>query len=78
MIAQQAELAPAEFIWTGGDCHLYLNHIEQADEQLSREPYPLPRLHFKRRPSSLFDYCFDDFEIQNYRSHATIKAAVAV
>jgi thymidylate synthase len=78
MIAQQAELAPAEFIWTGGDCHLYLNHIEQADEQLSREPYPLPRLHFKRRPPSLFDYRFDDFEIQDYRSHAAIKAAVAV
>ena len=78
MLAQQADLAVGDFIWTGGDCHLYLNHLEQADEQLQREPLPLPRLAIKRRPSSIFDYEFDDFEILNYEPHAHIKAAVAV
>ncbi len=78
MLAQQAGLAVGDFIWTGGDCHLYLNHLEQADEQLQREPMPLPRLAIKRRPASIFEYEFDDFEIVNYEPHAHIRAAVAV
>jgi thymidylate synthase len=78
MLAQQADLNVGEFIWTGGDCHLYLNHLEQADEQLSREPLPLPTLAIKRRPPSIFDYRYDDFEILNYEAHPHIKAAVAV
>ncbi len=78
MMAQQADLGVGDFIWTGGDCHLYLNHLEQADEQLSREPLPLPRLAIKRRPDSLFDYRFEDFEILNYESHPHIAAKVAV
>jgi thymidylate synthase len=78
MIAQQCGLAPGDFVWTGGDCHLYLNHLEQAREQLSREPFPLPRLVLRRRPPSIFDYTFDDIEIAGYRSHPAIKAPVAV
>jgi len=78
MIAQQTNLLPGELVWTGGDCHLYLNHLEQAQEQLSREPLPLPKLVFKRRPASLFEYRYDDFEIVGYRSHAAIKAPIAV
>ena len=78
MLAQQADLGVGEFIWTGGDCHLYSNHLEQADEQLKREPLPLPRLAIKRRPPSIFDYQYEDFEILNYESHPHIKAAVAV
>ena len=78
MLAQQADLAVGDFIWTGGDCHLYLNHLEQCDEQLEREPLPLPRLAIKRRPNSIFDYQFDDFEILNYESHPHIAAKVAV
>lgn len=78
MMAQQAGLGVGDFIWTGGDCHLYLNHLEQTDEQLQREPLPLPRLAIKRRPKSIFDYRFDDFEILNYESHPHIAAKVAV
>ena len=78
MVAQQTDLAVGEFIWTGGDCHLYLNHLEQADEQLTREPLPLPTLAIRRRPDSLFDYRYEDFEILNYESHPHIRAAVAV
>ena len=78
MMAQQADLGVGDFIWTGGDCHLYLNHLEQADEQLAREPLPLPTLAIKRRPPSLFDYEYEDFEILNYECHPHIKAAVAV
>jgi len=78
MIAQQADLAVGDFIWTGGDCHLYSNHLEQADEQLQRETLPLPTLAIKRRPPSIFDYEFDDFEILNYEAHPTIRAAIAV
>ena len=78
MIAQQSDLNVGEFIWTGGDCHLYSNHIEQADEQLQREPLPLPTLAIKRRPPSMFDYRYEDFEILNYEAHPHIKAAVAV
>jgi len=78
MVAQQANLGVGDFIWTGGDCHLYLNHLEQADLQLAREPLPPPRLAIKRRPQSLFDYRFEDFEILNYESHPHIAAKVAV
>jgi thymidylate synthase len=78
MLAQQADLKVGDFVWTGGDCHLYSNHLEQADEQLQREPLPLPRLAIKRRPPSIFDYEYEDFEILNYESHPHIKAAVAV
>jgi len=78
MLAQQADLAVGDFIWTGGDCHLYLNHLEQANEQLAREPLPLPRLAIKRRPKSIFDYKFEDFEMLNYESHPHIAAKVAV
>jgi thymidylate synthase len=78
MIAQQCELDVGEFIWTGGDCHLYVNHLEQADTQLARAPLPLPQLVIRRRPPSLFDYAYDDFEFRNYQHHAAIKAPVAV
>jgi thymidylate synthase len=78
MFAQQCDLEPGEFIWTGGDCHLYLNHLAQADLQLSRTPYPLPQLRILRRPGSIFDYQYEDFEFVNYQHHAGIAAAVAV
>lgn len=78
MMAQQLDLEPGEFIWTGGDCHLYLNHLEQADRQLEREPRPLPRLELKRRPASLFDYRYEDFVISDYDPHPAIKAPIAV
>ena len=78
MLAQQTDLKVGDFVWTGGDCHLYLNHLEQADEQLQRVPLPLPRLAIKRRPPSMFDYEYEDFEILNYEAHPHIKAAVAV
>ena len=78
MLAQQADLDVGDFVWTGGDCHLYSNHLEQADEQLSRDVLPLPQLQIKRRPENIFDYRFEDFEILNYESHPHIKAAVAV
>ncbi len=78
MVAQQCDLGVGDFIWTGGDCHLYLNHLEQAKLQLSREPFPLPRLNIKRKPADLFSYTFDDFEILNYQAHPHIKATVAV
>jgi thymidylate synthase len=78
MVAQQCDLLPGDFVWTGGDCHLYLNHLDQAREQLSREPYPLPRLDLRRRPESIFDYRFEDIAIVGYQSHPHIKAPVAV
>ncbi|GAA5232094.1 thymidylate synthase [Verticiella sediminum] len=78
MVAQQCDLEPGEFIWTGGDCHIYSNHFEQVDLQLSREPYPYPRLDIRRKPASLFDYAYDDFEIVGYQSHPHIKGDVAV
>ncbi|ARA93548.1 thymidylate synthase [Rhodothermaceae bacterium RA] len=78
MLAQQTDLRVGDFVWVGGDCHIYLNHLEQVREQLSREPYPLPRLHLRRRPPSIFDYTFDDFEIVGYRHHPRIAAPVAV
>lgn len=78
MVAQQCGLEAGEFIWTGGDCHLYLNHVEQARLQLSRTPYPLATLHIRRHPDSLFDYSYDDFEFADYQSHPVIKAPIAV
>jgi len=78
MIAQQTDLKVGDFIWTGGDCHIYSNHFEQMREQLEREPLALPRLAIKRRPESIFDYKYEDFEVLNYQSHPHIKAAVAV
>ena len=78
MLSQQVDLKVGDFVWTGGDCHLYLNHLEQADEQLAREPLPLPTLAIKRRPPSIFDYEYEDFEILNYEAHPHSKAAVAV
>ena len=78
MVAQQCDLRPGDFVWTGGDCHLYLNHLEQANTQLAREPFPLPRLRILRRPPSLFDYRFEDFAIDDYQSHPHIKAPVAI
>jgi len=78
MFAQQCDLDVGEFIWTGGDCHLYLNHLEQADEQLTRTPYALPRLHFQRKPPSIFEYNYEDFEVLDYQSHAHIKAPIAI
>ena len=78
MLAQQCDLLPGELVWTGGDCHLYLNHLEQADTQLRREPFPLPQLAIRRRPPTPFDYQYEDFEIVNYQFHPAIKAPVAV
>jgi len=78
MFAQQCDLEPGEFIWTGGDTHLYSNHLDQTDEQLRREPYPLPRLVIKRKPPSIFEYEYEDFEILDYQAHPSIKAPIAV
>jgi thymidylate synthase len=78
MMAQQCELDVGDLVWTGGDCHIYLNHIEQVKLQLTREPYPLPELVIKRKPASIFDYKFEDFELINYQAHPHIAAAVAV
>ncbi|MFP1789289.1 thymidylate synthase [Lonsdalea quercina] len=78
MVAQQCALEVGDFVWTGGDTHLYSNHLEQANLQLTREPRPLPKLIIKRRPASLFDYRFEDFEIEGYDPHPPIKAPVAI
>ena len=78
LIAQQCQLAVGEFVWTGGDVHIYLNHLESVKLQLTRTPYSLPSLVIKRQPNSLFDYQFADFEVVNYRAHKHIKATVAV
>ena len=78
MVAQQCDLGVGDFVWTGGDCHLYLNHLEQVDLQLARAPRPLPTLKLKRRPPTIFDYDYDDFEFVGYEPHPAIKAAVAV
>lgn len=78
LVAQQCELGVGELIWVGGDCHLYQNHLEQVATQLAREPYPPPRLLIKRRPATLYDYRYEDFEITEYRFHPPISAAVAV
>ena len=78
MLAQQCDLEAGELIFSGGDCHIYSNHMEQVEEQLRREPYPLPRLVIHRRPSSIFEYRYEDFEIVDYQHHPAIKAPVAV
>jgi thymidylate synthase len=78
MVAQQAGLEVGDFIWTGGDCHIYDNHVDQVTEQLTREPYALPKLRITRTPDSIFDYRYDDFEIVDYVHHPAIKAPVAV
>jgi thymidylate synthase len=78
MVAEQCDLGVGDFIWTGGDCHLYLNHLEQMELQLSRAPYPPPTLKIRRRPPSLYEYSFDDFEIQNYECHPAIKAPISI
>jgi thymidylate synthase len=78
LIAEQCDLGVGDFVWTGGDCHLYLNHLEQVETQLSRTPLPLPKLVLKRRAPTLFDYRYEDIEIAGYESHPAIKAPVAV
>ncbi len=78
MVAQQCDLAVGDFIWTGGDCHIYSNHVDQVNAQLSRAPYPYPTLHIKRRPADIFSYQFEDFEVLDYQCHPAIKAPVAV
>ena len=78
LVAQQTDLEPGEFIWTGGDCHLYLNHLDQARMQLAREPLALPELVIRRKPPSLFEYAYEDFEVIGYEAHASIKAPIAV
>ena len=78
MLAQQCDLDVGEFVWTGGDTHLYVNHFEQARLQLSRQPLPLPRLVIKRRPDSIFDYAYEDFEFAGYQAHPAIKAPISV
>lgn len=78
MVAQQAGLEVGDFVWTGGDCHIYDNHVEQVTEQLTRTPYPAPTLRLARRPDSIFDYEFDDFVVEGYQHHPAIRAAVAV
>lgn len=78
MIAQQTGYEPGEFIWTGGDVHVYRNHFNQVETQLQREPLPLPKMNIKRKPESIFDYQFDDFELVDYQSHPAIKAPISV
>ena len=78
MMAQQCDLGVGDFVWTGGDCHIYSNHHEQVELQLGRAPYPYPTLKIKRKPSSIFDYQFEDFEMLDYQCHGAIKAPVAV
>lgn len=78
MVAQQCNLKAGEFIWSGGDCHIYLNHLRQVDLQLTRKPYALPKLLIKRKPNSIFEYQYEDFEIVNYHAHPHIEAKVAV
>ena len=78
MLAQQCELEVGDFIWTGGDCHIYSNHFEQVEQQLARTPHPYPLLNIKRRPASIFDYAYEDFEVLEYQHHPAIKAPVAV
>jgi thymidylate synthase len=78
MVAQQCDLEVGDLIWTGGDVHIYSNHIEQVKLQLTREPYPLPTLDILKKPESIFDYKFEDFAIAGYQSHPGIKAPIAV
>ena len=78
MLAQQCDIAVGDLIWTGGDCHVYDNHREQVETQLEREPFPYPSLQLRRRPASIFDYAFEDFEVVGYQHHPAIRAPVAV
>jgi thymidylate synthase len=78
MLAQQCDLDVGDFVWTGGDCHIYLNHFEQVRTQLARTPFPYPLLKLRRRPPSIADYAYEDLEIVEYDSHPAIKAPVAV
>lgn len=78
MIAQQLGLTPGEFVWTGGDVHIYSNHLEQVKEQLTRKPYPYPKLKFNRTPKDIFSYEYEDFDVINYQHHPTIEAPVAI
>lgn len=78
MVAQQCDLEVGDLVWTGGDVHIYANHMEQAKLQLTREPYPLPQLRLARKPDSIFDYHFDDFVFENYEYHPGIKAPISV
>jgi thymidylate synthase len=78
MVAEQVGLEPGEFVWTGGDVHIYDNHVEQVTEQLSRDPFPAPTLRFARTPESILEYTYDDFVVENYQHHPAIRAAVAV
>ena len=78
MLAQQCDLNVGDFIWTGGDVHLYLNHMEQAKEQLTRKPYELPKLNITRKPDSIYDYAYEDFELINYQCHPHIKAPISI
>ena len=78
LVAQQCDLQPGDFVWTGGDCHIYLNQVEGVREQLTREPRSLPKLLIKRKPASIFEYRFEDFEIVGYDPHPPIKFPVAV
>ncbi|MFE6795063.1 thymidylate synthase [Paenibacillus chitinolyticus] len=78
MVAQQCDLEVGDLVWTGGDVHIYLNHLEQVEKQLTREPFPLPKLEIKRKPDSIFDYAYEDFEFVGYQSHPGIKAPIAI
>ncbi len=78
MVAEQVGLQPGEFVWNGGDCHIYLNHTDQIDLQLTREPLPLCQLKIKRKPATIFDYVYDDFAFENYQAHPHIKGEIAV
>ena len=78
MLAQQCDLEVGELIWSGGDCHIYLNHLEQVDQLLGRETYPLPTLKLLRRPDSILDYRYEDFAVENYQFHPAIKAPIAI
>src|SRR5690349_20325272 len=78
MVARQVGLEPGDFVWVGGDTHVYDNHVEQVTEQLTRDPYPYPTLRFARTPASIFDYTYEDFVVEDYQHHAPIRAAVAV
>jgi len=78
LLAQQCDLEPGDLVWTGGDCHIYDNHRNQIETQLARDPFPYPRLRLARRPASIFDYVFEDFEVLDYEHHPAIRASVAV
>ncbi|MFS0836984.1 thymidylate synthase [Paenibacillus sp. 1P03SA] len=78
MVAQQCDLEVGDLVWTGGDVHIYLNHLEQVEKQFAREPFPLPKLEIKRKPDSIFDYAYEDFEFVGYQSHPGIKAPIAI